>query len=318
MSTNIFLADIAAVAPQRHRPTPNRTLLVDGDGLAYTCAGSDECPSGQARANLITKIKQGVAASGSTDVEILLTASGSTKGGRYAVARAKPYQGQRDSSRRPVNWRYLRDILETGGVPYRVTQTRDLEADDLFGIRVSQLGAENVVIHTADKDMRMLPGWHLSWVDNVMHWHDPGMWWSVSEDKLYGHAWFWHQMLHGDTADNIPGLPWYLGDPYKTGPLRGQPRQVRCGPKSTAVQGLLACGGDDTAMHYVLNFYRQCYGDRAVVNLLEQAVLLWMRRNPDLLDVVAPGHPLGALQSVPGWAQAVYEITERVNPPELA
>ena len=105
-----FAAAIAAAvsaSPMTNNSVPveRRVLLVDGDGLAYYCAGNDETSIGEARARLIEKVKGAQRACGAEDVRILLTNSGSHKGHRYAIARVKPYQGQRVNSRRPKNWR---------------------------------------------------------------------------------------------------------------------------------------------------------------------------------------------------------------------
>ena len=319
MSGADFSQAIAAASeatPHRVARTAGRRLLVDGDALAYTCAGNNDCSPGQARVNLRERIRKALASSGADEVELLVTASGSHKGHRYAIARAKPYQGQRSSGRRPKNWLYLRQLLEQGQAGYPTTLTHDLEADDLFAHRSAELGQDNIVIHTQDKDMRMVPGYHLDWNDFTLHHHDARCFRSTAGGKTYGHAWFWEQMLHGDTADNIPGLPFYIEGVYSSGPNRGQPRLVLCGPKSTAVKGLEHITADDAAFEYVLNRYRTCYGSEAIAYMLEQACLLWMRRTPSVLDCTLPGGPLcGALRLDQAWVQE--EILARTKVAQL-
>lgn len=305
MTTPDWLAGLAARAasaePQQGATapvTPGRVLLADGDGLAYFCAGNDECDPGQARVNLVRQISAAQRASGSESVRLLLTGRGSHKGHRYALARVKPYQGQRSSGRHPKNWEYLRGLLETGGVPHPVLSTAVAEADDLFGRLGSELGWQNVVHYTQDKDMRMLPGWHLTWKTLRLTWVGTDTFEHVFDDKVYGRKWFWLQMLHGDTADNVPGLP------KMTKP---DGRQALCG-EATAAKLLDGCTGEEEARAVVTGQYRAFYGDTWAVNMLEQAILLWMRRDPgsSALDVVRNG-PLT------DWPQpAVDEILHRI------
>lgn len=309
----------AAAAPMGKQSVPvtRRTLLVDGDGLAYYCAGKDGSSIGDARRALIDKVNHAAAHVGAESVIVLLTASGSTKGDRYAVARVKPYQGQRASSRRPDNWRGLRDYMDSSEFPFRVQSTATAEADDLFAWWAYTV-PDDVVIMTQDKDMRMLPGLHLDWVTNRVHrvehrvvetdrplYQRIRVEDSVFNDKQYGVKWFWLQMLHGDTADNIPGLP-----KYKTVDAKGNPALKPVG--EVTANKLLTGERPDIV---VAGLYRGYYEERWAVELLEQAILLWMRREPDdYLDVIEVGGPLWRLSlDCPEFAQAVSDINERVT-----
>jgi hypothetical protein len=316
---NPFASAIAAeglASPMIQKRTEGRILLVDGDALAYTAAGSDDCSPGQARANLVTKVQQAARASGSDEIKLLLTARNSHKGHRYAIARGKPYQGQRSSGRRPKNWQYLRDLLEQGGVPFEIESTAVLEADDLFHHHSVYRGAEHTVIYTQDKDMRMVPGYHLNWDDNDLHFLPPEVFRKEHRGKVYGHAWFWQQLLHGDTADNIPGLPWFYDGFYASGTNKGGVKTARCGEKSNAVKGLAFQHNNQRAFQYCMNLYEDVYGGRAAVEILEQACLLWMRRTPSVLDCTLPGGPLNGMFSLDeAWAQ--QEILDRTKVQQL-
>ena len=128
------IAAAAAAAPQGSVPiTPGRILLADGDGLAYYCAGNDDTDAGEARQRVVDKLKTAAKAVGAERIIVLITGSGSHKGHRYAVARVKPYQGQRAGSRRPKNWEALRNYMESSEFPFEVDSTVVAEADDLFG-----------------------------------------------------------------------------------------------------------------------------------------------------------------------------------------
>lgn len=279
-----------------------RTLYLDADGLAYYCAGNDETLLGEARQRTAEKIATMTRASQAGNVNLLLTGSGSHKGYRYAVARAKPYQSGRSNSRRPRNWEGLRQLLE-GGDLGPATIDLDREADDRFA-QYGHADPENTVIGTQDKDMRMVPGWHIDWVDNRMRWVPPGTYDSVMNDKQYGTKWFWLQMLHGDTVDGIPGLPRMV--------IGGKLKQVG---EVTAGKVLDGTKSSNDAAREVYNAYHSYYKDRALVEMFEQAVLLWMRACPMALwdDVCAGGNPFHLFHEFPNWLPAYNEIEERVK-----
>lgn len=293
-----------------------RTLAIDGDGLCYYCAGNDDTSAGQARINVKDKIESAMAACGAESFTIYVTASGSTKGDRFTISRAKPYQGQRSGDRRPKNWRYLRECMEAG-ILGPTLFTSDREADDLFSLH-SKPGSD-IVIYTQDKDMRMVPGLHLDWVTHVMVQVPFGTWSLVRNDKLYGRAWFWSQMLHGDQADNIPGLPFYTdGSILKSGPDKGKLKKIKVGEKSPAVVELLPkVSSDMGALILLRDLYQTCYGSRWAVELLEQGILLWMRNDEagSLFNVCAPGNPLHPLTSHEDFPAARAEIEERLKVP---
>lgn len=267
-----FSAAIAAAV--EHSPMtqggviPGRAIGIDGDGLAYYCAGSDSTDPGRARQNVIEKIAAAKRASGAERVIVLLTAQGSHKGFRYAVARAKPYQGHRSGGRRPKNWQYLRQLLEAGlpGVETEIATTA--EADDLFGRYSMAMGHENFALHTDDKDMRMVPGIHVDWHSMRVTRVAPDTWESRWDDVVYGRKWFWLQMLQGDTADNVPGVPKCV--------VAGKVKQ--CGPK-TAESLLDRVADEPTACAIVADQYRLYYKEEWPEAMLEQAVLLWMRHD---------------------------------------
>ena len=316
--TNPFASAIASAAsdcPMGGVSVPvvrSRILLVDGDGLAYYCAGKDDSDAGLARAALRDKVSSAARVVGAERIIILLTASGSHKGHRYAIARVKPYQGQRANSRRPTNWRALRDYMESPEFPFEVESTAVAEADDLFGMYAYRQ-PDSVVIYTQDKDMRMLPGMHLDWVSHrayTVPWNvggpHSGLYWEASNcifnEKQYGPKWFWLQMLHGDTADNIPGLPKYLDPNDKLKPV------------GEVTAGKLLANELDLA-HVVADLYESYYESRWLVEMMEQACLLWMRRAPaDWDDCMNPGGPLDCFNDGgPEFAKAYLEIQGRVR-----
>lgn len=296
----------AAAAGDSMQPGPaivGRVLLVDGDGLAYYCAGGDSTDQGQARRNVTEKIGMAKRAAGAERVVILLTSQSSHKGFRYAVARVKPYQGKRNNSRRPKNWHYLRQLLEAGMPGVETEITDEAEADDLFGKWAQLIGWENVAHHTDDKDMRMVPGLHVDWHSMRLTKVTPETWESRWDDLTFGRKWFWLQMLHGDTADYVPGLPKCVID----GKVK------LCGPKTA--EALLAGQRNEVGAFKIVQYqYEAFYKEAWPENLLEQAVLLWMRR--DLrsrpLDCLSPEY--GPMRYLEGAAleRAVAAIKARI------
>lgn len=311
------LAAAAASVAQQAVPViaGNRVLMVDGDALCYYCAGNDDTTIGQARINVAGFIKQAMDRSGAKSAVILVTGDGSNKGHRYSVARVKPYQGHRSGKSRPKNWEALRGLIQSGSFnstsPQITTNvTTYCEADDLFSY-LSHEAPDEYVIFTQDKDMRMVPGWHLTWPDMMLFYVPPGTYSMTMHDKLYGLRWFWTQMLMGDTADNIPGLPGYYDGIVKSGPNKGQPKLVKVG--EVGASDILAGSTKDSAYAVVCSFYENYYGSNASLQMLEQGILLWMRKNPgDVFDVAVNGNPLFPLSLSEEWQELKDKINERI------
>lgn len=308
---------------------PGRVLLVDGDMLAYYCAGNKDTLIGEARQNLLDKVASAKAASGAESVKILITSRASHKGHRYAVARVKPYQGQRaNHGEKPRHWEYLRTLMESGQVgPYPVLSYIDREADDAM----AYLATVTSVVYTQDKDMRTLSGWHLDWLDHTMTFvpsptvYAPGDSWSgvgdgfrvIRGNKVFGRAWFWQQILHGDTVDNIPGLPYYTdGSLLKSGAKKGQVKQIPLGEKAEILQTMAANHTDLGSLICAQSLYMSCYGALGwCVHLLEQGILLWLRTDAeaDPFNVTAPGNPLADLTTHADYPAARAEIEARIK-----
>ncbi|UGL61183.1 exonuclease [Xanthomonas phage MUD8-T1] len=273
---------------------PRVIAHVDGDYMAYFAAGSENCSAGDARRNVLSRCAQLKHVSGAGKIVMHLTHAASTKGDRFLAATTQPYQGQRQAGRKPNNWAFLREWMETyegDAFTPKIWLTR--EADD--GIAYVNEGAalhHNIlhVVHSADKDMRMFCGVHVDWDGYDITEVPLGAYDIVGENGLqYGHKWFWMQMLHGDTADNIPGLP-------KVG-------------KVTAEQLLFETKTNLEAVQIVSGKYSEVLGADWRKTFAEQAVLLWMRtdRDAELLDVLK----LDVFG--PKLKQAFYDLAEDVN-----
>lgn len=277
-------------------PQAGRVLRIDGDGLAYYYGTISD--RHDAKRMLTQRIDQSRRMVGAERVELLLTDRASHKGYRYALATVKAYQGQRHGHR-PANWEFLRDLMEQG-VPGSVSSVfKDCEADDGFAMYTK---AGRDVILTQDKDMRMVPGFHLDWeTGRIVEVKDTD-WGFVWNDKVWGRLWFWLQMLQGDTADNIPGLPF-----IRKLNSKGKMADKRIG--ETGAWDLIGNAGSILGPARVYEAYRSYYGDGAGVHMIEQASLLWIRRSNSWLDMFLPGGPLAGWEST----DARYSVEQRIN-----
>lgn len=258
--------------PRGDAPPVNakRVVHLDGDYAAYFCAGGDDMDPGTARWALLKRIENAKKWAGAGKVIVHLTTSGSTKADRFLIATVQNYQEQR-THHRPKNWAMLREFMENyNGDKFEVKKWDTREADDgiAYVAHWSATFGHEAVIHTADKDMRMLPGIHLSWAESIIVPVPAGTYEMIGADGLvYGHKWFWLQMLQGDTADNIPGLP-------KIANHKGN--FVACG-KANATALLKGTASNEDAYALVSGAYDAWYGDEWRDRFVEQAALLWLR-----------------------------------------
>lgn len=305
MDIDALKARAAALCPMGSKTgtiVPGRVLYADGDGLAYAFAGNDDTEPAWALSRLKDKLDAAKAAACADRVVILLTSKGSHKGFRFAIASVKPYQGQRSASRRPKNWQFLRDKLENWGpTQSHVVATACAEADDLFAMYGWNDPTQTVIL-TQDKDMRMVPGWHLDWTTHTMFYLPPGVFKARHGGKDYGDYWFWLQMLQGDAADNIPGLEFYVPEgkkPTLVGPV-------------TAAKLLCEAVDNLSAGRIVFDLYESYYKEDAAVRMLEQACLLYMRPNPlDHFACLKGTGPLAALHYHVAFDDAIRVIGKR-------
>jgi hypothetical protein len=197
-----------------------RTVHIDADFLAYQMSaekadGTDTKTWEDMKHNcqVAATLLQNLAAA--EFMHLHLTPSGSNKGDRYNLAIQKEYQGNRIDKPKPRYLNVMRDWM-AGAFP--ATMHTECEADD--GMASAQYQAIKdgnraySIIASKDKDLSMVPGLHLNWdtgeiVDTETDFGSVYLDSSKSTTKIkgFGHAFFWSQMLTGDGADNIQGLP---------------------------------------------------------------------------------------------------------------
>ena len=294
------IASAEPVLPVQVPTVPGRAVHIDGDMLCYVAGGGEDMSvavSRQIAHGLVAKFKE---AAGAERAVLQMTASGSLKGLRVLVPTSQPYQAQRVGARRPRNWEYLRDYLsQYSGEAFRVKLWEDREADDGFGY-VSLSRPDDVIV-TKDKDMRMLPGWHMEWDSREMV-HIPKDCYEVEHfGKVYGYKWFLLQMLQGDTADHIRGL----------GKCKAAPRG--CG-EATAKKLLrdTTCKAEGIAR--VVELYKAAFEERWANEFSEQAMLLWIRRGSQAtLDEFRAYTPMPTEEDRRELGQAVKAIKLRIR-----
>lgn len=200
---------------------PDRVVHIDADFLAYQVSaekadGSDQKSFEDMQHNAEVAVETIRSLAAAERVHLHLTPKGSNKGNRYNLAILKEYQATRKGKEKPRYLGIMRDWLATR---FPATQHILCEADD--GMSSAQYlahaeGRGNLsIIASKDKDLRMVPGLHLDWdTGGITECDEFGMTELVetgknATKKIKGHGQklFWYQMLTGDSADNISGLP---------------------------------------------------------------------------------------------------------------
>lgn len=283
-------------ADDRYPPVvPDRIAMIDADFAAYQIAADtrDEL-DGLRPMRSLDKKKEQVGSlllhqarlAGAATYIAHITPPGTDKGGRADQALLKPYQGNRQGKEPPVHLDAIRAYI---GEELPSVVHLDQEADDGL-TQANYADLKNHVLISRDKDLHMVPGLHWCFDEEmVIEVEDPFgfIWMDASKStktlKGWGTKFFWAQMLMGDTADNIPGLPRYT---------RADGKSMLCGP-ATAYDLLEECETDYQCMRVVMYLYAtsphewQDYRDQSPSTwqhaFMSNARLLWMRRtkNPD-------------------------------------
>ena len=186
-----------------------RVLNIDADFLAYQVTADDSQPFREMQHNLDVAVETLRLLAGAEKTVLHLTDIDSCKGGRYRFAVQKEYQANRHDKVKPEalygikNWM----VAERGARNYT-----DQEADDGL-CQANCNDIENAVLVSKDKDLWMCPGTHMDWDTGVISRYDEfgfiDLDRSKSTPKIRGRGtkYFWSQMLTGDAADNIQGVP---------------------------------------------------------------------------------------------------------------
>jgi hypothetical protein len=263
---------------------------VDADQLCYLAGCHDDEPFSAARHTFHSLLESFMLQAGTEFCKLHLT--GADKGGRFRIATVKEYQANRKGKVKPRHLQALREyVRESEDCVFH----EDQEADDGMAqgnyAAIKAGDARMSVICSADKDLKMCSGYHLNQLSGELVYVDGYGEIYLTEGKKkeikgYGTSFFWAQLLMGDTADNIPGLPALGPDTlvrhkeFHTKALIKLLDQCACGDEKKediAAQKIMdmkhkSCGpvaayavlkdikDDNSAFHAVLQCYKDHYG----------------------------------------------------------
>ena len=176
----------------------NRTLLVDGDIVAYKAAVVAETPIDWGDGYwTLHAFEKDVISHMSTFMAQIKEQSGCNKvitclsGDKlYRKDVAPYYKANRKNTRKPMLLNFAKKYLSDN---YNGRFEDTLEADDLLGILGSEM--QDSVIWSLDKDLLTIPAYHL--IDGKV----------VEVDKEEADYNFLYQTLVGDATDNYKGCP---------------------------------------------------------------------------------------------------------------
>lgn len=191
---------------------------------------------------------------------------------RLDIAKQEPYKGNRDpNTGRPFHYDTVGDYIRNN---HPCVIVDDMEADDWLGIE-QRKDPENTIICSRDKDLGTVFGWHYRWAcgdrqpERLPHW--------ISEYKAK--EFFFHQLLTGDSTDNIMGCGKRLEVMWG-----GKLMLRRKGVGAKGADKILALCSTVQEMYDAVKIeYDNVFGDESQEVMLENARLLYIGQTPDNL-----------------------------------
>lgn len=193
---------------KRKKRITKRTVLLDGDVVAYQIAAKEEQPTDWGDGVWSLHADEQTAKDA---LDVFIKGIMSKVGAQYlAIALSVPseecwrkevfpkYKEHRRSVRRPMILPVLKQHMRD---KYDVWERPTLEADDVLGIMATSptIFPGEKIIASIDKDMKTIPGQHFDLKDR-----ERGVYSVTVEEADYWHLF---QTLVGDTADGFPGCP---------------------------------------------------------------------------------------------------------------
>lgn len=241
--------------------------FIDGDIIRYSVGFAAE---GEPLENCLHSVKlminNIIKQTTADEYEIFLTGKGNY---REDAATILPYKGNRDSSHKPEYFGEITDYLIN---VHGATVIEGHEADDAMGYNQYQT-EEDTCIASIDKDLDMIPGWHYNWKHDKLY----------NVDSRTAGKNFYKQLLTGDSTDNILGCGEKRLHVYKTGKKAGQEYMKRVGIGPKQADGIIRDAEDEEDLYWEI---LECYADyyeRPFEAMMENATLLWIQREKDVL-----------------------------------
>lgn len=186
----------------RRKPAKKPTLLVDADIVLYQVCleqlQEEREPDGTwtwrlseegAASEFCNRVDDLTRESGCGEATLCFGAAGNWR----KVHVSRDYKSNRDGKKKPLGYYGVQNALF---LKYKTISLDWLEADDVIGIEATREGAD-VVVCSADKDMKQVPG---------RHYHP-----TAQEHSVVTHdeadAWHMIQTLAGDPTDGYSGCP---------------------------------------------------------------------------------------------------------------
>ncbi len=168
--------------------------LIDGDILVYRIGyTSEDIPERLAWVRLRNYFEELTDSLILTGYKTYITSSDKSN---YRYSIAPDYKGNRTQPK-PKHYDFLREQIESRIDFFNSTMVFGKEADDAIGIDASAYSnKKDFIIITVDKDLNQIPGWHYNFVKKKKFY--------VTKDQ--GMRYFYHQLLTGDSVDNIRGI----------------------------------------------------------------------------------------------------------------
>lgn len=197
----------------------------------------------------------------SDDYRYYLTGEGNY---REEASVTRVYKGNRDKVEKP---RYYPEVKAHLMSHYGAKPVDGMEADDMMG-RAMHYGVrtgKNVVSANVDKDVRGCIGY--------MYDYEKGLYYKI--DELEADRFFFHQLLMGDSTDNIAGVDRPLGEEIRK---RYNIRKSKGIGKVTAEKLVAPCKTSQEMYNIVKEVYQEAHGDDWERMMNEMATLLWIQR----------------------------------------
>lgn len=295
------LSNLPSQINPHHYPEPvqGRVAHIDSDFMAYqvSAESKDELDGTKPRKtfedmcyNARRGLDHQMKMTGATSYIAHLTPSASDKGNRDNLAMTKGYQDNRKDAVKPEHLQAIRSYI---GEELPSIVHLNQEADDgMAQANYNAVDRNLSVIVSKDKDLRMVPGLHWDFDDEcIVDVDDPfgSIWVDRSKKSAkvtgWGTKFFWAQLLMGDTADNIAGLPHMTvdGKDKKVGPIAAYKLLEDCDTDLKCFELIKKLFRESS---YEWHDYRDGFPTTWAMHVVSDMQLLWMRRTADQRDVI--------------------------------